>query len=665
MRRFEVVSPFEPSGDQGQAIDKLSEGFLRGDKFQTLKGVTGSGKAFTMAKIIERVQRPTLIISHNKTLSAQLFREFKSFFPNNAVEYFVSYYDYYQPEAYVAARDLYIEKDCDINREIDQMRLRATYSLMERRDVIVVATVSCIYGLGMPDVYKGMRVHVEKGQQLNTKKFADSLISLQYSRNDDVLERGNFRIKGDVIEVFPPYMETDEAYRIELDWDEVVKIRRFNVLNRDVTGELDETVFYPAKHFVVPRDKLIEATDRIQKEMEEQVEFFRSQGRMLEAERIKTRTTYDIEMLKEMGTCPGIENYSGPISGRAHGEPPATLLHYFPDDFLCMIDEAHVSVPQIGAMYEGDRSRKENLINFGFRLPSAFDNRPLKKAEFDAKMNQIIYVTATPRPEEVKQSTQVVEQLIRPTGLLDPIVEVRPSEGQMEDIYKEVRERIDRGERSLILTLTKKMAEDLTDYLTELGLNVKYIHSEIDTFERVEILKALRIGEIDILIGINLLREGIDLPEVSFIALLDADKIGFLRSETSLIQIIGRAARNAAGKVVMYADHMSPAMEAAIRETKHRREVQEAYNKEHGITPVTIKKAVEDILEHEQQEARDEATMDLEVLKQGVNLFRAADRKKLIKRLTQEMTACAERMEYEQAAVYRDQIREIETQFGK
>ena len=665
MRKFEVISPFQPSGDQGQAIDKLSEGFLRGDKFQTLKGVTGSGKTFTMAKIIERVQRPTLIISHNKTLSAQLYREFKSFFPNNAVEYFVSYYDYYQPEAYVAARDLYIEKDCDINREIDQMRLKATYSLMERRDVIVVATVSCIYGLGMPDVYKGMRVHVEVGQTLDVKKFAASLISLQYSRNDDVLERGNFRIKGDVIEVFPPYMETDEGYRIELDWEEVVRIRRFNVLNRDVTGELDETVFYPAKHFVVPHDKLIAATDRIQAEMEARVEELRAAGKMIEAERLKTRTTYDIEMLKEMGTCPGIENYSGPISGRAPGEPPATLLHYFPDDFLCMIDEAHVSVPQIGAMYEGDRSRKQNLIDFGFRLPSAFDNRPLKKAEFDAKMNQIIYVTATPRLEEVKQSTQVVEQLIRPTGLLDPIVEVRPSEGQMEDIYKEVRERIDRNERSLILTLTKKMAEDLTDYLTELGLKVKYIHSEIDTFERVEILKALRIGEIDILIGINLLREGIDLPEVSFIALLDADKIGFLRSETSLIQIIGRAARNAAGKVVMYADHMSPAMQAAIKETKHRREVQEAYNKEHGITPVTIKKAVENILEHEKQEARDEAQMDLDVLKQGVNLFRAADRKKLIKRLTQEMSACAERMEYEQAAIYRDQIREIEAQFGK
>ena len=661
MREFKVVSPFEPSGDQGQAIEKLSQGFLRGDKFQTLKGVTGSGKTFTMAKIIEKVQRPTLIISHNKTLSAQLYREFKSFFPENAVEYFVSYYDYYQPEAYVAARDLYIEKDCDINREIDQLRLKATYSLMERRDVIVVATVSCIYGLGMPDVYKGMRVHVEVGKPLDVKKFAAQLAQLQYNRNDDVLERGNFRIKGDVIEVFPPYMETDEGYRIELDWEEVVRIRRINVLDHSVTGELDETVIYPAKHFVASRDQLLSATDRIQAEMEERVEELRAAGKMIEAERLKTRTTYDIEMLKEMGTCPGVENYSGPISGRARGEPPATLLHYFPDDFLCMIDEAHVTVPQIGAMYEGDRSRKQNLIDFGFRLPSAFDNRPLKKDEFDAKMNQIIYVTATPRPEEVKQSSQIVEQLIRPTGLLDPIVEIRPSEGQMEDIYKEVRERIDKGERSLILTLTKKMAEDLTDYLTGLSLKVKYIHSEIDTFERVEILKSLRTGEIDVLIGINLLREGIDLPEVSFIAILDADKIGFLRSETSLIQIIGRAARNAEGKVVMYADHMSPAMEAAVRETKHRREVQEAYNKEHGITPTTIKKAVEDLLVHEQKEARDEATMDLEVLKQGLNLFRAADRKKLIKRLTQEMSACAERMEYEQAAVYRDQIRELQS----
>ena len=661
MREFKVVSPFEPGGDQGQAIDKLSQGFLRGDKFQTLKGVTGSGKTFTMAKIIEKVQKPTLIISHNKTLSAQLYREFKSFFPNNAVEYFVSYYDYYQPEAYVAARDLYIEKDCSINDEIDRLRLAATYSLMERRDVIVVSTVSCIYGLGMPELYHDMRIHVEKGQMLNPKKFANQLISLQYSRNDVVLDRGNFRIKGDVIEIFPPYMETDEAYRIELDWEEIVRIRRFNTITRETIEELDETVIYPAKHFVVPQDRLIQATERIQTELDFRVEELRAQNKILEAERLKTRTTYDIEMLKEMGSCPGIENYSGPISNRKRGEPPATLLHYFPDDFLCLIDEAHVTVPQIGAMYEGDKSRKQSLIDFGFRLPSALDNRPLKKEEFDKKMNQIIYVTATPRKEEIAQSSQVVEQLIRPTGLLDPIVEVRPSEGQMEDIYKEIKQRIERKERSLVLTLTKKMAEDLTDYLLELNLKVKYIHSEIDTFERVEILKDLRSGEIDVLIGINLLREGIDLPEVSFIAILDADKIGFLRSATSLIQIIGRAARNADGKVVMYADHMSIAMKEAIEETKHRRQVQEAYNKEHGITPKTISKAVEDILVREKQDAQDNAQIELDVLKQGTNLFSASDRKKLIKRLTQEMTDAADRMEYELAAALRDQIREIES----
>ncbi len=659
MRKFEVVSPFQPSGDQGQAIEKLSERFLRGDRYQTLKGVTGSGKTFTMAKIIERVQRPTLIISHNKTLSAQLFREFKSFFPNNAVEYFVSYYDYYQPEAYVPARDLYIEKDCSINKEIDNMRLSATYSLMERRDVIVVATVSCIYGLGMPDLYKDMRIHLEKGQQLNTKKLAEQLVSLTYQRNDDVLDRGNFRIHGDVIEIFPPYMETDAAYRIELDWDEITKIRRIDVLNHSVLEELDETVIYPAKHFVVPHDKLIESTQKIQAEMEARVEELKACGKLLEAERLKTRTTYDIEMLKEMGTCPGIENYSGPISGRKRGEPPATLLHYFPDDFLCMIDEAHVSVPQIGAMYEGDRSRKQNLIDFGFRLPSALDNRPLKFDEFSKKINQVIYVTATPRKEEIEQSSQVVEQLIRPTGLLDPIVEVRPSEGQMEDIYKEIKERIARHERSLVLTLTKKMAEDLTDYLTELSLKVKYIHSEIDTFERVEILKSLREGEIDVLIGINLLREGIDLPEVSFIAILDADKIGFLRSETSLIQIIGRAARNAEGKVVMYADHMSPAMESAIKETKHRREVQEAYNKEHGITPKTIKKAVEDILVHEKTDAEQAAFLDVEVLTNKTNLLNPSARKKLIKQLSEQMEHYADLMEYEKAAAIRDKILEL------
>lgn len=665
MKKFVVRAPYDVAGDQGAAVKALSEGFMRGDRYQTLKGVTGSGKTFTMAKIIEAVQRPTLIISHNKTLSAQLFREFKTFFPENAVEYFVSYYDYYQPEAYVPARDLYIEKDADVNREIDRLRLAATYSLMERRDVIVVATVSCIYGLGMPDLYKEMRIRIEKGSAVNFSELARQLTELQYKRNDAILDRGNFRIRGDVMEIFPAYMETDEAYRIELEWDEVARIQRYNVITSERVEELEETVIYPAKHFVVSGDLLLQATERIQKEMEERVEILTAQKKLLEAERLKTRVTYDIEMLKEMGYCSGIENYSAPIASRAPGEPPATLLHYFPDDFLCIIDEAHVTVPQIGAMYEGDRSRKQNLVDFGFRLPSALDNRPLKFAEFEKKLNQVIYVTATPRPDEIKQSSQVVEQIIRPTGLLDPIIEVRPSEGQMEDIYKEVLARIERQERSLILTLTKKMAEDLTDYLSGLNLRVKYIHSEIDTFERVEILKSLRSGEIDILIGINLLREGIDLPEVSFIALLDADKIGFLRSTTSLIQIIGRAARNANGMVVMYADRMSDAMKEAISETKRRRAIQEAYNKEHGITPTTIRKAVEDILEHKTQEAKEEAEMQLDVLKKSANLFVPKERRKLIEALKKQMNEYAENLEYEQAAVIRDQIADIERNYGK
>ncbi len=665
MRKFKVVSDYEPSGDQPEAIDALVKGLEAGDRYQTLKGVTGSGKTFTMAKIIEKWQRPTLIISHNKTLSAQLYREFKTFFPNNAVEYFVSYYDYYQPEAYVPARDLYIEKDASVNKEIDKLRLAATYALMERRDVIIVATVSCIYGLGMPDLYKEMQVHVEKGQTLDIKKFAASLVSVQYQRNDMVLDRGNFRIKGDTLEVFPPYMETDQAYRIELDFDEVSRIRRYDVMNGNTIEELDELNLFPAKHFVVPKDMLGTAKDRILSELEMRVEELRGQNKMLEAERLKTRVTYDMEMLSEMGYCSGIENYSGPISGRTHGEPPATLLHYFPDDFLCMIDEAHVTVPQIGAMYEGDRSRKQNLVDFGFRLPSALDNRPLKADEFNKKMNQVIFVTATPRPEEVKKSTRIVEQIIRPTGLLDPIVEVRPSEGQMQDIYVEVQKRIAKNERSLVLTLTKKMAEDLTDYLTGLGMKVKYIHSEIDTFERVEILKSLRSGEVDVLIGINLLREGIDLPEVSFIAILDADKIGFLRSTTSLIQIIGRAARNSEGMVVMYADRMSDAMKESIDETRRRRSIQEAYNKEHGITPKTIRKAVEDILVHQKEDAEENASVTLEVLKKSLNLFVPAQRKKLVEALKKEMAECAERLEYEQAAVYRDQIAEIEKQYGK
>ena len=664
MRPFKLVSSFEPSGDQPEAIKQLAEGFLAGDKYQTLKGVTGSGKTFTMAKIIEKVQRPTLVISHNKTLSAQLYREFKSFFPDNAVEYFVSYYDYYQPEAYVPARDLYIEKDASINDEIDRMRLAATYSLMERRDVIVVATVSCIYGLGMPELYKGMRLHVDKGQTLDIQKFAQKLVSLQYERNDAVLERGRFRIRGDMLEIYPAYMETDEAYRIELDFDEVFRIRRYNVITGEVVEELDETTIYPAKHFVVPEEMLKSAVDRIKEEMELQVEKFQSEGKLLEAERIKTRTTYDMEMLEEMGTCPGIENYSGPISGRKTGEPPATLLHYFPDDFLCLIDEAHVTVPQIGAMYEGDRSRKQNLINFGFRLPSALDNRPLKADEFEQKLNQVIYVSATPREEEKKRSTRIVEQLIRPTGLLDPVVEVRQSEGQMENIYNEIKERIKNNERCLLLTLTKKMAEDLTDYLSSLSLKVKYIHSEVETIERVEILKGLRSGEFDILVGINLLREGIDLPEVSFIAILDADKIGFLRSTTSLIQIIGRAARNVNGKVIMYADRISPAMKEAIDETNHRREVQQAYNDAHGITPHTVSKAIDDMLVRQKEEKEIDAKTEMSILINSCNLYNAGERKKLFKAMKQQMIDHADKLEFEEAASIRDLMEELKKQYG-
>ncbi len=664
MRPFKVYAPYEPSGDQPEAIKKLAEGFLRGDAFQTLKGVTGSGKTFTMAKIIEAIQRPTLVISHNKTLSAQLYREFKSFFPENAVEYFVSYYDYYQPEAYVPARDLYIEKDASINDEIDHMRLAATYSLMERRDVIVVATVSCIYGLGMPELYHDMRIHIEKGETLDTIEFSKKLISLQYKRNDFGFERGDFRIRGDAIEIFPAYMETDEAYRIDLEWEEVARIRRINSISGQTIEELDETTIYPAKHFVVPQNMLISAVDRIRDEMTAQVELFRQQGKILEAERLKTRTTYDIEMLSEMGRCPGIENYSGPISGRKRGEPPATLLHYFPDDFCCMIDEAHVTVPQIGAMYEGDRSRKQNLIDFGFRLPSALDNRPLKADEFNKKVKQTIFVTATPRKEETEKSTQIVEQLIRPTGLLDPTVSVRPSEGQMEDIYNEIKLRVERNERCLLLTLTKKMAEDLTDYLSGFGLKVRYIHSEIDTIERVEILKSLRTGEIDILVGINLLREGIDLPEVSFIAILDADKIGFLRSATSLIQIIGRAARNQNGAVVMYADTISPAMKEAIAETEHRRAIQSTYNEAHGITPETVHKAISDILVRQEKDAEENAAVETKALINSFNPMIPKERKKLIKALEQQMLEHAERLEYEEAAALRNEIEDIKKKYG-
>lgn len=658
MKRFKLFSPYSPMGDQINAIEKLSSGVLAGDRYQTLKGITGSGKTFTMANIIEKVQRPTLIISHNKTLAAQLYREFKGFFPENAVEYFVSYYDYYQPEAYVPQRDLYIEKDASINDEIDRLRLSATFSLMERRDVIVVSTVSCIYGLGLPESWRDLRITIEKGKNYDIEKLKKELISLQYERNDMVLQRARFRVKGDVMEIFPAYME--EAYRIKFDFDEIERICRFNPLTMEISQEYEELTIYPAKHFVMSEDAIPKAIERITIMLSDRLEELKGQGKLLEAERLKSRTEYDIEMLKEMGHCPGIENYSAPIANRKPGEPPATLFHYFPKDFLMFMDESHVTFPQLGAMYEGDRSRKQNLVDFGFRLPCALDNRPLKIHEVEERINTCVFVSATPSKKELDYSTQVVEQLIRPTGLLDPIIEVHKEEGQMEDIYKNIQECIKKNERSLILTLTKRMAEDLNSYLLNLGLKVRYIHSEVETIERVEILKGLRSGEFDVLIGINLLREGIDLPEVSFIAILDADKIGFLRSATSLIQIVGRAARNQNGRVVMYADKISDAMKETIDETKRRRAIQEAYNKEHNITPTTIKKAIEDILVRESEEKKEEAIQETSPIINSFNILNPSDRKKLIKKLRSQMAEYADMLMFEKAATIRDKIKEIE-----
>ena len=662
MKRFKLCSPYSPMGDQINAIERLSQGVLAGDRYQTLKGITGSGKTFTMANIIEKVQRPTLIISHNKTLAAQLYREFKGFFPENAVEYFVSYYDYYQPEAYVPQRDLYIEKDASINDEIDRLRLSATFSLMERKDVIVVSTVSCIYGLGLPESWKDLRITIEKGKTCDMEKLKRELAGLQYERNDAVLQRARFRVKGDVVEIFPAYME--EAYRVEFDFDEIERIRRFNPVTMEVSQEYEELTIYPAKHFVMPEDAIPKAIERISAMLSARLEELQGQGKLLEAERLKSRTEYDIEMLKEMGHCPGIENYSAPIANRKPGEPPATLFHYFPKDFLLFMDESHVTYPQLGAMYEGDRSRKQNLVDFGFRLPCALDNRPLKIHEVEERINTCVFVSATPSKKELEYSTQVVEQLIRPTGLLDPIIEVHKEEGQMEDIYKNIQKCIKKNERSLILTLTKRMAEDLNTYLLNLGLKVRYIHSEVETIERVEILKGLRMGEFDVLIGINLLREGIDLPEVSFIAILDADKIGFLRSTTSLIQIVGRAARNENGRVVMYADKISDAMKETIEETKRRRSIQEAYNKEHNITPTTIKKAIEDILTRESEEKKEEAIQEASPIINSFNILNPSDRKKLIKKLKSQMAEYADMLMFEKAATIRDKIKEIE-EYGK
>ena len=649
-KAFKVVSPFDVSGDQGQAIERLARGIENGDRAQTLKGVTGSGKTFTMAKIIERINRPTLVLSHNKTLAAQLYREFKSFFPENAVEYFVSTYDYYQPEAYVPGKDLYIEKEADINDEIDRLRLSASFSLMERRDVVVISTVSCIYGLGNPVSIKDMIHSYSVGDVFDHKAELEQLVRMLYERNDMVLTRGTFRVRGDVIEIYPAYLES--AVRITLDWDEIVSIDVFDPLTLEKLDRLETFTLYPAKQFVMPKEALDRAIVRIEDELRDQLEYFDAQGKLVEKERLKSRVEYDIEMLKEVGYCSGIENYSRPLAGRAPGERPAVLLDYFPDDFVVFIDESHVTLPQIGAMYEGDRSRKLNLVNYGFRLPSALDNRPLKYEEFDRKVGQRIYVSATPGKTELEESTQVVEQLIRPTGLLDPAIEVRSTEGQMEDLYGEIRKTVAKDERVLVTTLTKKMAEDLSDYLASLGLRVRYLHSEIETIERVEILTSLRKGEFDVLVGINLLREGLDLPEVSLVAILDADKIGFLRSATSLIQTIGRAARNADGRVIMYADQMSDAMRIAINETEHRRSIQMAYNKEHGITPTTIRKAVE-------KDAEDIQKEELKIQRSAYNLLSEKDRKKYIRSLEKEMRECAERLEFEKAATIRDEIERI------
>ena len=654
---FVVHAPFNLSGDQGEAVDALYKGYLEGDRAQTLKGVTGSGKTFTMAKLIEKIQKPTLILSHNKTLSAQLYREFKTFFPENAVTYFVSTYDFYQPEAYVPGKDLYIEKEVDINDEIDRLRLHASFSLMERRDVIVVATVSCIYGLGNPVSLRDMLWTFRVGDDFDRSQVFAQLLRMLYERNDAILERGTFRPKGDVIEIYPAYLET--AFRITLDWDTITDIVWFDAITGEKREHVDSVTLYPAKQFVMPQAQIDRAIKAIDDEKEERYEYFISNGQYVEAERIKSRVEYDLEMLQEVGYCSGIENYSRPLTGRKPGERPAVLLDYFPDDFVTFIDESHVTLPQIGAMYEGDRSRKMNLVNYGFRLPSALDNRPLKYEEFDSKVGQRIYVSATPGPREKEESIQIVEQLIRPTGLLDPEITVKPTEGQMEDLYGEIRKTIDKGERVLVTTLTKKMSEDLTTYLLGLGLKVQYLHSEVDTIERVEILRDLRKGKYDVLVGINLLREGLDLPEVSLVAILDADKIGFLRSATSLIQTIGRAARNADGRVIMYADKMSPAMKEAIDETEHRRKVQMEWNDKHGITPTTIRKEIEDILEREIKDSEAIAKEDAKILKGNYNLLLENDRKKYIKTLEKQMMEYAENLQFEKAAVIRDEIQRI------
>ena len=656
MPKFEVVSEYTPSGDQPQAIEALSQGIEMGLDEQTLLGVTGSGKTFTMAKIIEQVQRPTLVLAHNKTLAAQLCAEFKEFFPNNAVEYFVSYYDYYQPEAYIPHTDTFIEKDSAINEEIDRLRLSATASLLERRDVIVVSSVSCIYGLGEPEDFAKMMVSLRVGDILERDEFLKRLVSIRYERNDIAFERNMFRVRGDTVEVWPAYWK-DTAIRVEFFGDEIDRISEINVVTGSPIRKLSHIPIWPATHYVTPKEKMDAAVQEIYKELEERVAYFEKEGKLIEAQRIKQRTMYDVEMMQELGYCSGIENYSRVIEGRPVGSPPHTLLDYFPKDFVLFIDESHVTLPQVRAMYNGDRARKNTLVDYGFRLPCAYDNRPLKFEEFEKRLNQVIYVSATPGEYERTRSGQIVEQVIRPTGLLDPKIEVRPVEGQIDDLIGEINARTARKERVLVTTLTKKMAEDLTDYLQNTGIKVRYMHHDVDTMERMEIIRDLRLGTFDVLVGINLLREGLDLPEVSLVAILDADKEGFLRSETSLIQTIGRAARNAEGMVVMYADTITPSMRRAMDETERRRQKQDAYNQEHGIVPKTVIKSVRDLLEI--SAPADEPSQT----RQGrVKAMSKQEKAVEIARLEKAMKEAAKMLEFELAATLRDQIIELRGQ---
>ena len=653
MDHFELVSEYKPTGDQPEAIKELVEGFKEGNQCQTLLGVTGSGKTFTMANVIQQLNKPTLIIAHNKTLAAQLYGEFKEFFPNNAVEYFVSYYDYYQPEAYVPSTDTYIAKDSAINEEIVRLRLSATAALSERKDVIIVSSVSCIYGIGSPKDYQNMMISLRPGMEKDRDEVLRSLIDMQYDRNDMDFHRGTFRVRGDVVEIIPAY-ESDVAIRVEFFGDEIDRITEVDVLTGEIRRELNHIALYPASHYVVPMERILEASKAIEKEMEEQVAYFKSEDKLLEAQRISERTNFDLEMMKETGFCSGIENYSRHLVGSAPGQPPCTLLDYFPDDFLIIVDESHITLPQVRGMYFGDRSRKKTLVDYGFRLPSALDNRPLNFEEFETHINQMMFVSATPSTYEADHELLRAEQIIRPTGLLDPEISVRPVEGQIDDLVGEINKEVEKHNKVLITTLTKRMAEDLTDYIREAGIRVKYLHSDIDTLERAEIIRDMRLDVFDVLVGINLLREGLDIPEITLVAILDADKEGFLRSETSLIQTIGRAARNAEGHVIMYADSITDSMRAAIDETNRRREIQQKYNEEHGITPQTIKKAVRDLIAISKAASAGE-----EEFRKDPESMDARELEKLAKELTKKMRQAAAELNFEEAAKLRDRMKEV------